>query len=169
MTAPASARRPRRGVALWVLTLSTFFLAGPTPGDVGGCGGGLANSTLQGDPTEQEYDYFEQGLCANLCLRLRECGVLCLSLRGAGPGCVNDSQAAYQQCLRGDLRGDIFLGSPPGSVAQCPHRCQNYQQRYRGASEQDVQTCGHAVLARSCATIADVILDPPSTCLAVCE
>jgi hypothetical protein len=165
VTVPSNAatpRRTRRGSALWLVVLSALFLAGPTPGDVGGCGGTLANTSLPGNPDEQQYDYFEQGFCANMCLRLRSCGVLCLSLQGAGADCLNDSQQAYQQCLRGQLRPGIFGSN------QCPHSCGNYGARYAGASEQDVQVCGHAINALSCDAIADVIRQPPGECLAVC-
>ena len=152
--------RTLRGLAVTVLAAA--FLAGPTPGDVGGCGGSLANSPLPGNATEQQYDYFEQGFCANLCLRLRSCGVLCRAISGATAACSNDSREAYQQCLRGNLRRDIFQSD------QCPHSCANYSGRFIGASEIDVQTCGHAVQAMSCATINTAITSPPDQCLAVC-
>ena len=161
MTNPTD-KRPSKAPALWVLLFTTLFLAGPTPGDVGGCGGSLANSTLPGSPDEQQWDYFEEGFCASMCLRLRSCGVLCASIRQPGAGCLNDSQQAYTQCLRGAIRRDIF-----GSDV-CPHSCNNYTLRYRGASEQDVQVCGHAITALSCNDIADVIRTPPRQCLAVC-
>lgn len=155
-------RAPRRGVALWVLMMATAFLTGPTPGDVGGCGGDLANNALPGNPAEQEYDYFEAGLCANLCLRLRTCGVLCQAVRGAGAGCNNDSREAYQQCLRGNLRTEIFHSD------QCPHTCRNYGRHFIGASEMDVQVCGAAVQAVSCLDISNAIVAAPAQCLAVC-
>jgi hypothetical protein len=154
--------RTRQALATWVLLLATAFLVGPTPGDIGGCGGSLANEVLPGDASQQQWDYFEEGICAHMCLRLRSCSVLCASLQQPGPGCVNDSLAAYQQCLRGNIRRDIF-----GSNV-CPHSCGEYTLRYQGASEQDVQVCGHAVLALSCNGIADVIRQPPQQCLAVC-
>ncbi len=157
------AGRSRRGSALWLLVISALFLAGPTPGDVGGCGGGLANQALPGNADEQEYDFFEEGFCANFCLRLRSCGVLCVSLSNPGAGCLNDSQMAYERCLRGDINRRIF-GSD-----RCPHTCQNYMRRYQGASQQDVEACGHAVTALSCDAIADAIQTPPSQCLARCQ
>jgi len=152
--------RTLRGLAVTVLAAA--FLAGPTPGDIGGCGGSLANSPLPGNATQQQYDYFEQGFCANLCLRLRSCGVLCRAIAGATAACSNDSREAYQQCLRGNLRRDIFQSD------QCPHSCANYSGRFIGASEIDVQTCGHAVQAISCAAINTAIMSPPDQCLAVC-
>jgi hypothetical protein len=153
--------RGLRGLA--VLAVASAFLAGPTPGDIGGCGGSLANSPLPGSAAQQEYDYFEQGFCANLCLRLRSCGVLCRAIAGATASCNNDSREAYQQCLRGNLRRDIFRSD------MCPHSCGNYPPgRFIGASEIDVQTCGRAVQAISCTAIADVITSPPDQCLAVC-
>lgn len=154
--------RTLRGLAVTVLAAA--FLAGPTPGDIGGCGGSLANSPLPGNATQQQYDYFEQGFCANLCLRLRSCGVLCRAITGSTTACSNDSREAYQQCLRGSLRRDIFQSD------QCPHSCGNYPpRRFIGASEIDVQTCGHAVQALSCATINTAIVSPPDECLAVCQ
>jgi hypothetical protein len=154
--------RARTLRSLGVLVVSAAFLAGPTPGDVGGCGGSLANSPLPGSTPQQEYDYFEQGLCANLCLRLRSCGVLCRAITNAGAACNNDSREAYQQCIRGNVRRDIF-GSD-----MCPHSCRNYNGSFQNAAEIDVQTCGHAVQALSCSSIHTAITSPPDECLARC-
>ncbi len=162
MTRAPGEARPRRRGAVWALMIATLFLAGPTPGDVGGCGGSLAGTALPGDPDQSQYDYFEQGLCANLCLRLRSCGVLCRSLQTPGPNCSDDSLAAYQQCLRGNIRADVFGSN------MCPRSCGNYRLTYRGASEQDVVVCGAAVQAVRCEDIHLTIRQPPLQCLAVC-
>lgn len=164
-TVPTTRRRGRRGTALGALLVATLFLAGHTPGDIGGCGGDLSTQTLPGNPDEAQYDFFDQGLCANLCFRLRACGVLCESIRGGSAGCDNDSTDAYQQCVRGQIRPEIF-----GSDA-CPHNCTAYGRdlRFIGATQQDVQVCGHVLSTMSCNGLVDAIRNPPAECTAVCQ
>src|SRR5262245_34090751 len=102
-TRPA-ARRPL--ATLVALALASLFLAAPTPGNVGGCGSQSASTAIDVDAgrpppgvspmdlgrpaPSDEYAYFDRGLCASFCLRLRECGTLCRAM-GSPPGCENDS------------------------------------------------------------------------------
>jgi hypothetical protein len=159
---PSAPRRPR-WTALAVLVISTAFIAAPTPGDVGGCGGANANVDIPGSQSEAEYDYFDQGMCSHLCFRLRECGVLCRSNSGAGPDCTNDSEPAFIQCIRGNIRQDIF-----GTNA-CPHSCGTYQGEFCGAFQGDITACGHAIEETSCGGLPDVIRNPPTSCTALCR
>lgn len=161
MTRNPLKERPRR--TLGVLFVTALFLAGPTPGDIGGCGGDLADQPLPGVAAEAEYDYFDQGFCAGLCYALRECGVLCLSVSPTPPNCVNESADAYRQCVRGGLRGDIFQGT------RCPHSCREYGGNFVGATMQDIATCRHSIEGLSCNDLALAVRSPPSTCTAVCQ
>lgn len=170
-----SARRRSRLPAVGVLMVSTLFLAGTTPGDVGGCGGNFARTGVPGDTREEaEYEYFDQGLCANLCLRLRECGLLCQSFRAGSPSrtnCDPSSAEAYVACVRGeDLDRSIF------NTNLCPHTCGSYLDeanqptRFSDATEQDVATCGRAIQSLRCGdSLAEALTNPPSACINVCQ
>ena len=85
--------------------------------------------------------------------------------RSGSAGCDNDSTEAYQQCVRGQIRPEIF-----GSDA-CPHNCTAYGRdlRFIGATQQDVQVCGHVLNAISCNSLVDAIRNPPAECTAVCQ
>lgn len=163
VTSPAQAPRRPRWTALAVLVISTAFIAAPTPGDVGGCGSENANVDIPGTQSEAEYDYFDQGMCSHLCFRLRECGVLCRSISNPGPDCTNDSEPAFIQCIRGNIRQDLF-----GTNA-CPHSCSTYQGEFCGAFQGDITACGHAIEETSCNSLPDVIRNPPSSCTALCR
>lgn len=169
----ATRRRRLRAPAVGVLLIATLFLAGTTPGDVGGCGGNHASTALPGSLAEAEYDYFDQGLCANLCWRLRECGLLCQSFRPGSAtrlNCDPTSESAYLACVRGeDLDRSIF------NTNLCPHTCGSYLDennqptRFIDATEQDVAVCGRAVQALRCGDdLANALVDPPSACVNVC-
>lgn len=168
---PANAPRRRpRFAALGAMVIASAFIAGPTPGDIGGCGGDEANIPLAGEAPQPEYDYFDQGFCSHLCFRLRECGVLCDALLRNGQPCDNDSERAYLQCVRGELRTAIFTPQSQREPSlNCPHSCQRYQATFGGASLQDVVVCGHAVDQTSCSALVDLIQHPPSSCTAVCR
>ncbi|MEZ4406660.1 MAG: hypothetical protein R3A52_09305 [Polyangiales bacterium] len=162
MTAPREPSR-RRWRALGALAFASLFIVGPTPGDIGGCGGELSSNPVPGNATEAEYDYFDQGMCAHLCFQLRECGLICDAIRRRGAPCDNDSEDAYRQCVRGELRDEIF------GASACPHTCGPYQGVFLGASMQDVYACGHAITALSCTSLSDVIRRPPAACTAICQ
>lgn len=157
-----SVRRPR-WTALVVLTMAAAFIAAPTPGDIGGCGGADGNVDIPGAQAEAEYDYFDQGLCSHLCFRLRECGVLCRSIQSPGADCNNESESAFIQCVRGNLRPEIF-----GTNA-CPHRCATYQGEFCGAFQGDITACGHAIAETACNSLPDVIRNAPNSCTALCR
>lgn len=163
-------RRPRF-VALGVVVLSTLFIAGPTPGDIGGCGGDGSERVI-GDIGQAEYDFFDQGFCSHFCWRLRECGALCSALpNNGGPGCSNDSPDAFVQCVRGDIRPDLF------QVSSCPHTCGPYRRsdgapsQFVGALQRDITVCGHEVLSTRCdvGTLRELIANPPASCIGVCQ
>lgn len=173
MTARDTQNKPRRVrfTALGVVVLSTLFIAGPTPGDIGGCGGDGKTDVL-GDPGQAQYDYFDQGFCAHFCWRLRECGALCSALpNNGGPGCTNESPEAFVQCVRGDIRADLFM------VSRCPHTCGPYRRadgspsQFVGAIQRDITSCGHDVLATACdvPTLRQAIANPPASCIGVCQ
>lgn len=170
----ATRRNRSRAPALGVLMIATLFLAGTTPGDVGGCGGSRSQTALPGTLEEAEYDYFDQGLCANVCWRLRECGLLCRSFRAGSPsqrGCDPGSEASYLACVRGeDLDPSIF------NTNTCPHACGVYRDandqptQFQDATEQDVAVCGRAIQALSCGdALAVAFTQPPSACINVCR
>ncbi len=159
---PTRVRRPR-WTALAVLAIASVFLAAPTPGDIGGCGGSSTNVLVPGSQTEAEYDYFDQGMCSHFCFRLRECGVLCRSITGAGADCQNDSEAAFTQCVRGNIRTDLF------GAAACPHSCSSYQGVFCGAFQGDIYACGHAIEQISCNSLPDLFRSPPRSCTALCR
>ncbi len=161
MTATRS-RRPR-AATLGVLVIAAAFIAGPTPGDVGGCGGDQSNITLPGQQSEAEYDYFDQGLCAHMCYRLRTLGVLCNALESPPAGCDPLSPEAYRLCVRGSVRRSVF------GAQSCPHSCANYHGTFVGATEQDVQVCGHVIDGMSEGDLAGIIQQPPAQCVAVCQ
>ncbi|MEZ4391315.1 MAG: hypothetical protein R3A48_09490 [Polyangiales bacterium] len=170
-----SARRRSPLPAVGVLMMSALFLAGTTPGDVGGCGGNFANTAVPGLTTEEaEYEFFDQGLCANLCLRLRECGLLCQSFRPGSASrnnCDPNSAEAYVSCVRGeDLDRSVF------NTNLCPHTCGSYLDeqgqptRFAEATEQDVAVCGRAIQALRCGdSLAEALTNPPSACIGRCQ
>ncbi len=162
-TAQSKSRRPRWG-ALGVLALSTLFITGPAPGDVGGCGGDNASTPVAGSAEQSEYDYFDQGLCSHLCLRLYQCGLLCDAIVRQGASCDPNDQNVFRQCVRGEIRSDLF------GVSRCPHRCNNLG-TFAGAFQQDISACGNQVLATSCdaAALTDVIRAAPTACTVVCQ
>lgn len=146
-----------------VLLMSTLFLAGPTPGDVGGCGGDQSDVPLPTD-SQGEYDFFDQGICQAMCYRLRACNMLCdVIALPAGARCDNFSREAYEQCVRGDVRTDRL------QTNRCPHSCGNYMSQFTGASQRDLTVCNHAVDSLSCDDILNVVVTPPNECLAVCR
>ncbi|MBL8600997.1 MAG: hypothetical protein JNK72_03640 [Myxococcales bacterium] len=162
-------RPRRRALPFGALIIVTLFLTGPAPGDVGGCGGSNADTPIPGDAAEAEYDFFDEGLCANFCWRLRECGSLCDVIRRNGQSCDNNSPEAYSQCVRGDIREDLFPREL--MLSRCPHSCGPYGGQYAGAFRQDVASCGHQVLATSCNADAliNVLIQPPTACTVVCR
>jgi hypothetical protein len=161
---PCGRRRRSTLRALMVLCVAVLFIAGPTPGDIGGCGGSEASTPIQGSAAQSEYDYFDQGLCAHICLRLRECGVLCRALQDPGPNCDPNSPNAYIQCIRGALRADIF------HTGSCPHTCSSYAHgRFSGAVLEDVAVCGHAVDAIACNDLPAAIVTAPAQCTGICQ
>lgn len=194
------ARRPRASLA--TLMVASLFIAAPTPGNVGGCSGRASSTPIDAAalppgidgavpgamaPTA-EYAFFDRGLCASFCLRLRECGTLCIAM-GQPAGCVNDSTDAYVMCMRGRYEP---VGCNPASDAgpctlvggldprffegetRCPHSCAGPERRpgpavYSLAYEWDVQACGDAVAQTACADITRVISAPPRECTNVCR
>lgn len=169
MTTPASPwSRPL--VRLALVAFASVFMAAPTPGNVGGCTSSHASRdsvVMPGDttlnpPETAEYMFFDRGLCSHFCWRLRECGLLCAGLGRDEGTCDNDAPETFQDCVRGDIRGDVF-GFP-----RCPHSCPEGT-TYVQAYEWDVEACGHAVLARSCGSIQDIFRTTPGECLNVCQ
>ncbi len=155
-------KAPRAG-ALGVLLIASAFIAGPTPGDIGGCGNDLSGQTVPGTQPQSEYDYFDQGMCAHMCLRLRDLGVLCEALSPAPPNCDPNSTAAYVQCVRGGL------AMVPFGATFCPHTCANYHGVYTGATQEDIDVCGHIIDGMSASDLAGLIQSPPAPCVGVCQ
>lgn len=170
MTTPEMRRRGTSFARYGALIVTALFLSGPAPGDVGGCGGSNADTPVAGDGSEAEYDFFDEGLCASFCWRVRECGLLCDVIRRGGAQCDPQGEASFRQCVRGEIRSDIF---PAGAnLTRCPHSCGNFGGRsFRGAFRQDVAACTHQVLASSCSatTLTDLLLQPPAACTVVCQ
>src|SRR5262249_48044793 len=129
-----------------------------------GCGARDASTEIAAGSVAEtaESEYFDQGLCAYTCLKLRECGALCRAL-GDPPGCNPDDGASYAMCVRGALQASYW------GTAACPHACQDYGGRFIGAYRWDAQACGEAVLTRSCDGIYTVFTHPPSECTNVCR
>lgn len=168
----ASIRR-RAVQRLAIFGALSLFIAAPTPGNVGGCGGNVYTQPIQipndsmGRPTQtQEYAYFDQGLCAGFCQQLLNCGLLCsamLNPPGGSPGAcqadINLQRAAYEQCIRMNMAEDnavpfqdgIFPTDGNGSIRECPHRCPagTYTNR---ALQGDVIACSDAIMGLRCGT-----------------
>jgi hypothetical protein len=163
-TAQSTPRRRPRWAAFGVLLIAAQFLAGPAPGDVGGCGGDNASTPVPGSAEQSEYDYFDQGLCSHMCLRLYQCGLICDAIVRNGAPCNPNDPAVFRQCVRGEIRADLF------GVSRCPHRCNNLG-AFAGAFQQDIAACGNQVLATSCdsAALTDVIRAAPEACTVVCR
>jgi hypothetical protein len=181
-------RRPTLASA-GVLLISVLFIAGPTPGDVGGCGETASTITMN------EYDYFDRGLCSSMCMRLRDCKVLCRSIRNGPADCVRRETLAetcsapitancqdpcdpcydvsvFQQCVRGAIRTDLF------TLGTCPHDCRSYSGQYSlQANEHDIALCGHVVNQMSCNALVaapgapgtGLIPNPPAECVGLCQ
>ncbi len=162
---------------LCAVAFVALFIAAPTPGDVGGCGGGAGNQrvmegNLNANPPEtREYMYFDRGLCAHYCWRLYECNLLCDALTNPPENCRNNQtaqQTAFFQCARGL---DGTLSTAFGGLSSCPHACPGGT-HFVNAYEQDVLSCGHAVMELACspASIGVAFQRAPSECAhpAVC-
>ena len=163
------------------LALSGFglFVAAPTPGNVGGCGGANASRPIQpgnleaNPPETPEYLYFDRGLCGHMCTRLIQCRSLCTSLSNPPEICRNPDGStnetaiyepqnasqlaqAFATCTRerGGIRDFVEQGNnasqPVFGLAQCPHACPCGMRDNYAPVEWDVQTCGDAVLSLSC-------------------
>lgn len=155
------ARRALRG--LGAIALLAPFLSAPTPGNIGGCGGQLAQTPVaphEGNTTNNlEAAYFQQGLCAGFCQRLYDCGFLCSALTVEGLDCSNSTDAAkaFYLCTHEPvLRSEFF------QTNQCPQSCPtgNFAYSSSGSAfvyQWDVQVCADAVMTRSCS------IDPNDT------
>lgn len=193
---PTSPSRTRPLFAALALTGFGLFIAAPTPGNVGGCGGTHANTPIQpGDltvnpPETPEYLYFDRGLCSHVCTRLIQCRSLCGALSSPPDNC-DDSEGfyndgarlaeAFRRCVRdrGGLRESGMTGSGQSvtifGLAQCPHACPRGLRPGYALTEWDVQTCGDAVLNLSCealhasGTIYGAFAYPPTECLSACQ
>ncbi len=175
-----------RGLVLSALSLP--FIAAPTPGNIGGCGGSYAATPVlpaAGTTQTAEEAYFEQGLCAHFCRRLLDCGQLCVAMTTAPADCATNlasQQVAYYDCVHSTM--PVLNPSIFGFTA-CPHSCpQGKRFAYAGDGrtplvyQMDVQVCGDAVLGLSCGgdsasagTIAAAFAIPPSECVqpAICR
>jgi hypothetical protein len=181
----------RKSQALRAIVLSSLalpFIAAPTPGNIGGCGGSYVATPVTpaaGTPQTAEEAFFEQGLCAHFCRRLLDCNQLCVAMTNPPAGCGTDSMAtqiAYYDCVHATtpvLNPSIF------GFTSCPHACP-LGKRFAYAPDNrtplvyqwDVQVCGDAVLALSCGgdsvsggTIAAAFTLPPTECVhqAICR
>lgn len=156
-------------VRLGLIAFVSVFVAGPTPGDVGGCTNNFASSEHQIQPSADgtrsaEFNYFDQGLCSHMCWRLAECELICSALNR--PDTCDDTDEslaeAIQACVRGnELRADVFR------FTQCPHFCPSGS-RYSVAYQWDVEACGHAMLQRSCDDFVDIFSNLPTECVNPC-
>jgi hypothetical protein len=182
MTKPATRSIWNRPLArLAVFGFASLFIMAPTPGNVGGCSSSsqqIQPGNVNADPPETaEWMYFDQGLCAGFCWRLRDCGVLCSALNPAHPqypqNCQNDAPEAYAQCVRGVTVNNIQpLNSGIFGIGECPHACPSLH--YQTAYDFDVQACSDAVLARSCSSsgagsIGDLYREGVPECTNVCR
>ncbi len=105
MSEPVSLwKRPLARIA--ALSFAALFIMAPTPGNVGGCTSvagsqPVAPGNLSVGETA-EYMYFDRGMCAGFCWRLRECGVLCQVMNPAHPmyaaGCQPPPCASPADC-----------------------------------------------------------------------
>ncbi|MEI8254687.1 MAG: hypothetical protein WCJ30_03355 [Deltaproteobacteria bacterium] len=179
-------KRPLARIAAF--SFAAMFIMAPTPGNVGGCSSVAGSQPVQpGNPSigeTAEYMYFDHGMCAGFCWRLRECSVLCSVLNpahpdydaacGTGPGAGNDSPAAFNMCVRATSTPDgrtPFVLSVFG-IASCPHACP--AGAYHTAYEWDVQACSDAVIVRSCnqggpGSIGDTYREGVAECTNVCR
>lgn len=154
-----SARRSRRVLrGVGALALLVPFIAAPTPGNIGGCGGNLASTPVTphvgNTGVSLESTYFERGLCAGFCQRLYECGFLCDALTVGGLDCnnANDAAKAFYLCVHGTntLRSELF------GTDTCPKVCPSgtsFAYSSNGSAyvyQWDVQVCADATLARTC-------------------
>lgn len=148
------ARRALRG--LGAIALLAPFLSAPTPGNIGGCGGELAQTPVTPHPgnttNNLEATYFQQGLCAGFCQRLYDCGFLCSALTVDGLNCDNatDAAKAFYLCTHEPVLRQEFFGTN-----QCPQSCPtgNFAYNSSGSAfvyQWDTQVCADAVMTRAC-------------------
>lgn len=199
MTAP---QKPR---SFWTrplpaaLALSGFalFIAAPTPGNVGGCGGSAASTPIQpgnlsaNPPETPEHIYFDRGLCSHVCTRLIQCRSLCTALSRPPEGCDDntiynperapDLAEAFRRCVRdrGGIRDFTEQGNGSSTavfgIDTCPHACPRGMRPGYNLTQWDVQTCGDAVLNLSCTqvnasgTVFGAFTNAPPECLSACQ
>lgn len=191
MISKSTTEKARKSQILRALVLSSLslpFIAAPTPGNIGGCGGSYAATPVlpaAGTTQTAEEAYFEQGLCAHFCRRLLDCGQLCAAMSNPPAGCGTDQAAnavAYYDCVHTTgnvLNPSIFV------VSSCNHSCPTGTRFSYAADgrtplvyQWDVQVCGDAVLALSCGgdsntpgTLAATFTFPPNECVhqAICR
>lgn len=93
-------------VRLAAVSFAALFVMAPTPGNAGGCSSTAGSQpVVPGNPAAgetAEYMYFDHGMCAGFCWRLRECEVLCTVLNAAHPSyaaaCAPPSCALAGDC-----------------------------------------------------------------------
>ncbi len=175
MTAPQKPRSfwSRPLPAAVALSGFALFIAAPTPGNVGGCGGSAASTPIQ------------------LCTRLIQCRSLCTALSRPPEGCDDstiysperapDLAEAFRRCVRdrGGLRDFVEQGnaSSPAvfGIDTCPHLCPRGMRPGYNLTQWDVQTCGDAVLNLSCeqlntsGTVFGAFTNAPPECLSACQ